>query len=180
MRIAVRPVVSADAQELADLINPIIAAGGTTAIEDPFSAEILDQEYLTGPNVRFCFVAFDEESGRLEGFQTLIHNDSLPQGTGDIATFARIDGKQRGVGSALFAATSKEAARRGLKQLNATIRADNSEGIAFYSKMGFADHSVTEAVPLKDGTLVDRVHKRFEVAGTSNADLVLDNKESVA
>ena len=38
----VRPVTSADAPELADLLNAIIARGGTTALEEPFTPERLD------------------------------------------------------------------------------------------------------------------------------------------
>ena len=68
------------------------------------------------------------------------------------------------IGSALFAATCAEARRLGLTGINATIRADNSGGLAFYSRQGFRDHSVRAAVPLKDGTPVDRVSKRFSLA----------------
>nr|WP_298898476.1 GNAT family N-acetyltransferase [uncultured Altererythrobacter sp.] len=161
MAFAVRPVDSADAPELAQLINQIIAAGGTTAIEEPFTAEALDSAYLTGADVQCCYVAVDEADNSLQGFQTLVRNPSLPEGVGDIATFARIDGKQKGVGTALFEETRKAAERLGNSQINATIRADNVGAIGFYSKMGFTDHTVTEGLPLKDGTPVDRVHKRF-------------------
>ena len=65
---------------------------------------------------------------------------------------------------ALFAEMLEFARTLALTAINATIRADNVGGIAFYSKQGFVDHSVTNAVPLKDGTLVDRVHKRFVLA----------------
>ena len=159
--IDVRDVAPGDAAELADLLNALIARGGTTALEDPFSPEQLAGAYLTGPAVLCCFVAVDRRTGRLEGFQTLGRYPGLPDDVGDIGTFARIDGAQRGVGSALFAATRDRARGLGLAAINATIRADNAGGLAFYGKMGFADHSVTPAVPLKDGRPVDRIHKRF-------------------
>ncbi|MBD2843159.1 GNAT family N-acetyltransferase [Erythrobacter sp. KMU-140] len=157
----VRPVRSADADQLADLLNAIIRAGGTTALEEPFSADALDQKYLTGPDVLDCFVAEGPASGELVGFQTLVTSSSLPGDVADIATFAQSGATQRGIGTSLFAATSARARELGLEEINATIRADNTGGLAFYSKMGFEDHSVTESVPLADGTLVDRVHKRF-------------------
>ena len=106
-------------------------------------------------------MAVDRATGLLEGFQTLGREDGLPDDVGDIGTFARIDGKQRGVGSALFAATCERARELGLSAINATIRADNRGGLTFYGKQGFRDHSVTPAVPLKDGRPVDRVNKRF-------------------
>ena len=161
MTVTVRPVTSADAPELAELLNAIIARGGTTALQEPFTPERLDQNYLTGPEVLSCVVAVDDETGRLEGFQTLIRMAHLPEGWGDIGTFARVDGIQRGVGTALFAATCERARALGLPAINAEIRADNSGGLTFYGKMGFEDYRVDAARPLKDGTPMDRMHKRY-------------------
>jgi len=62
------------------------------------------------------------------------------------------------------AATRKRAGALGLAAITATIRADNHGGLAFYRKQGFEDHSVTPAVPLNDGRLVDRVNKRYRLA----------------
>jgi L-amino acid N-acyltransferase YncA len=160
MDLTVRAVTADDAAELAELLNAIIARGGTTALQQPFTAQRLADAYLTGPEVICCFVA-EDAAGQLLGFQTLGRYPGLPDGWGDIGTFTRVGGVQRGVGTALFAATRAEARRQGLAGLNATIRADNAGGLAFYARMGFADHSRTQAVPLADGTPVDRVHKRF-------------------
>ncbi|HEX7945333.1 MAG TPA: GNAT family N-acetyltransferase [Phenylobacterium sp.] len=163
MDLTVRPVTTDDAAELAELLNAIIARGGTTALQEPFTAQRLDAAYLTGPAVICCFVA-EGADGHLHGFQTLGRYPGLPDDIGDIGTFTRVGGVQRGVGTALFAATKAEARRQGLTALNATIRADNTGGLAFYGRMGFTDHSVTKDVPLADGALVDRVHKRFALA----------------
>jgi L-amino acid N-acyltransferase YncA len=157
----VRPVASEDAPALAELLNAVIARGGTTALETPFTPEGLAETYLSGPNVHLCFVAVDAATGRIEGFQTLGRYPGLPEDVGDIGTFARVDGAQKGVGSALFAEMVKAARAHGLSAINATIRADNTGGLAFYAKQGFVDHGVTAAVPLNDGTPVDRVHKRY-------------------
>jgi very-short-patch-repair endonuclease/L-amino acid N-acyltransferase YncA len=156
----IRPVARVDAPALAELLNAIIAAGGTTALEEPFSPGVLDACYLTGPEVICCHVAEDED-GVLLGFQTLGHYPGLPDDVGDIGTFARIGVTGRGVGSALFAATAKRASELGFSGINATIRADNTGGLTFYTRLGFTDHGVSPAVPLEDGTPVDRVHKRF-------------------
>jgi len=164
VRIEIREVAREDAAELAGLLNALIAQGGTTALEVAFTPERLAETYLDGPSVHCCMVAVDRETGRLEGFQTLVRHPGLPDHIGDIGTFVRIDGKQLGVGSALFAATRKRAGALGLAVINATIRADNHGGLAFYRKQGFEDHSVTPAVPLNDGRLVDRVNKRYRLA----------------
>jgi L-amino acid N-acyltransferase YncA len=162
--LTIRPVRDADAAELAELLNAIIARGGTTALETPFTPRGLAEAYLTGPGVICCFVA-EGPDGRLAGFQTLVRDPDLPDGFGDIGTFARVGATQRGVGSALFAATAEHARRLGLAGINATIRADNAGGLAFYGRMGFRDHGVTPGVPLKDGAPVDRVHKRLLLEG---------------
>jgi GNAT superfamily N-acetyltransferase len=162
MSLSVRRVSPDDAPALAELLNAIIARGGTTALQTPFTPERLDEAYLTGPDVICCHVATDGQ-GTLEGFQTLGRYPGLPEGWGDIGTFVRLDGQQRGIGGALFAATRRRAAELGLAGINATIRADNTGGLAFYSRMGFADYSVWKAVPLDDGTPVDRVSKRLRL-----------------
>lgn len=160
MSINVRSVTSDDAPELATLINAIIARGGTTAYETPFTPDQLNARFLTGPDVWCCLVAVGPE-GRLEGFQTLLREDCYPADWGDIATFTRIDGVQKGVGTALFAATRARAIELGLAAINATIRADNIGGLAFYSKLGMEDYAVDRAQPLADGTPVDRIRKRY-------------------
>ena len=168
--ILVRPVEAGDAPELADLLNAIIAKGGTTALHEPFTADTLDAVYLTGRDVLCCFVAQDEATGRLLGFQTLGRYPSLPDDIGDIGTFARVGGTQRGIGSALFAATRARATELGLAAINASIRADNGGGLAFYARQGFVDHARSPGVPLADGTPVDRVHKRYSLRNNDAQD----------
>jgi L-amino acid N-acyltransferase YncA len=165
MPVVIRPATREDAAALAELLNAIIARGGTTALEEPYSADGLAYAYLVGPDVVCCFVAVDADTGALEGFQTLGRLPSLPAGWGDIGTFARVGGTQRGIGTALFPATRQEARQQGLQWINATIRADNTGGLAFYGRLGFEDYRVSPNISLKDGTPVDRVHKRYPLAG---------------
>lgn len=157
----VRPVATEDAAALADLLNDIIARGGTTAFETPFTPERLREAYLIGPSVHCCFVA--EQHGEVIGFQTLGTQDALPPDIADIATFTRTGATQSGVGSALFAATTARARELGLSAINATIRGDNSGGLTFYCRLGFVDHAMVPAVPLQDGTPVDRISKRYRL-----------------
>jgi L-amino acid N-acyltransferase YncA len=164
MTLVVRPAEAADAEPLAQLLNAIIARGGTTALEEPWTPGKLNWIYLTGPAVICCFVAVDADTGELAGFQTLGTWPGLGKGLGDIGTFTRIGGQQKGVGTQLFAATRERARALGVEAINATIRADNAGGLAFYGRMGFVDHHVDAGVPLKSGTPVDRISKRFPLA----------------
>ncbi|GAB5436581.1 GNAT family N-acetyltransferase [Falsiruegeria mediterranea] len=156
----VRPMMPEDVAASCRILNDIIEAGGTTAHEIPFSEALFRESFLTGVDLVCCHVAFD--AGReIAGFQWLGISEDLPPDCADIATFARQDRAIRGVGRALFAETARVALNLGFAEINATIRADNVSGLAYYAKMGFLDHSVSHSRPLKDGTPVDRISKRF-------------------
>jgi L-amino acid N-acyltransferase YncA len=159
--IPVRATEPADITALTAIINTIIAIGGTTAYEDPFTEERLAARLLDDPRLICCHTALDPADGSPAGYQVLKRHLDLPPDWGDIATFARVEPKLPGVGRALFAATSAFARAQGLVAINATIRADNKSGLGYYGKMGFEDHAVAKAVPLKDGTPVDRISKRL-------------------
>ena len=165
MVLTVRAARPSDAAAMAELLNEIIAAGGTTAYEEPFDAAMMDLHYISGPEVVCCSVA--ENDGRLVGFQGLFwpHDpvDPFPPGWAIIATFAKRGETGGGIGTALFARTREQARATGVTTIDATIRADNSGGLAFYARMGFADYDRLVAVPLKDGTPVDRVRKRLDL-----------------
>lgn len=153
--ISVRVATPEDAPAMKAVIDPIIARGGSTAYETP-----MEVEYLAGKTRApgFAHVAVDE-GGRVIGFQW-IALDAADPGLALIASFVALDAAQGGVGSALFPRTEAMARARGCREIDATIRADNVGGLAYYSRMGFVDHSVARGVPLSDGTPVDRISKR--------------------
>ncbi|NZD63707.1 GNAT family N-acetyltransferase [Rhizobium sp. WYCCWR 11290] len=157
----IRRAVSADAEELSSLLNEIIIAGGTTALETPLSAAEFADWFIDGEFPLACHVAEHDRS--LVGFQSLSLYGDPPKGVADIATFARLNPRTPGVGSALFPATRAAAEELGLEFINATIRADNVSGLGYYTKMGFETYDRLVQVPLQDGTPVDRIKKRFRV-----------------
>lgn len=159
LAISTRPAVLDDIPQMCSLLNEIIEIGGTTALETPFTHDTLATAYLTGEDHLGCFVALDG-AGDVAGFQAVLRYDALPQGWADIATFARAAPKLPGIGSALFKATRDFAQSTGITAINATIRADNAGGLAYYDKMGFETYAVEKGRPLQDGTPVDRVSKK--------------------
>ena len=163
MKINIRPAIDEDAPELCALLNEIIEIGSTTAFENPLRPEEFKAYFLSGTQFISCHVAVGED-GSLLGFQALECNPKLPDGWADIATFARSVPKVPGVGKALFTKTHAHAKASSIAAINATIRADNTSGLAYYEKIGFTTYKTDVAVPLSDGTPVDRISKKFDLA----------------
>jgi L-amino acid N-acyltransferase YncA len=164
MTLTTRRAAPGDAEKMAALINEIIEIGGTTAYETPFDRDAADEEFISAPHVISSIVA--EENGKLLGFQILLgstEEEPMPPGWGAIGTYARVGQTRGGVGRTLFEETLKAARAAGVRTIDATIRADNAGGLAFYSRMGFVDYDRRAGVPLKNGTRVDRVRKRFDL-----------------
>jgi L-amino acid N-acyltransferase YncA len=158
--ILVRPASIEDVSQMCELLNEIIQAGGTTAIEMPLNSDEFIDHYLRSEGHINCCLA-EYENGPVLGFQLLQRREKLPAGWADIATYARIRPKVRGIGTALFSYSKTYAEEVGIVGINATIRADNSGGIAYYEKMGFRTYSIAKDVPLANGRLADRVSKRL-------------------
>ena len=160
--IKIRRATSADAPHLCEILNEIVAIGGTTALEIQLTTAEFDNDFISGPGCIFCHVA-QAADGTALGFQVLQRNSDLPDDWGDIGTFTRRTPRTPSVGTALFQQTKKAAREHGVSVINATIRADNYAGMPFYEKMGFATYKIVKAVPLKDGTPVDRVFRRYTI-----------------
>jgi ribosomal protein S18 acetylase RimI-like enzyme len=90
-------------------------------------------------------------------------DDPLPDGWATIGTFARVGATRGGIGAALFDKTRGAAREAGISVIDATIRADNTGGLAFYARQGFVDYGRLVGVPLKTGAPVDRIRKRFDL-----------------
>ncbi|WP_342077411.1 GNAT family N-acetyltransferase [Yoonia sp. SS1-5] len=162
----IRPATATDLADLTHVINEIIALGGSTAHQRPFDQKRMQDHYVAPPSGISCQVA--EDNGRVIGFQSLLwpRNDSdpLPAGWATIASFVASQAAGKGVGQKLFAATRQAAAAAGVTTIDATIRADNVAGLRYYTGLGFADYDRLVAIPLRDGTVVDRIRKRFDLS----------------
>jgi RimJ/RimL family protein N-acetyltransferase len=157
----VRKANQDDSGQLCPILNQIIKIGGTTGFENELSESEFESCFLNGPNYICCFLAANND--QVLGFQSLSLHPKLSGGWADIATFSRVSPKIRGVGTILFAATLDFARHQNISSINATIRADNKSGLNYYSRMGFKDYSVARAIPLQNGTPVDRISKKYIV-----------------
>jgi ribosomal protein S18 acetylase RimI-like enzyme len=160
-KLRIRRAMASDAAPLCAILNAIIEIGGTTAFEIPLNVAKFGDYVLEGKGFLACFVAEDLATGAPLGFQALSRDPDLPENWADIATFAKRAPGTRGVGTALFAQTRLAARALELAAINAEIRADNHGGLAYYDKMGFETYRIAEAIPLRDGTPVDRIFKRY-------------------
>ncbi len=157
----VRNAAPGDAGAMAALLNAIIVLGGTTAHQHPKTEAQVRADYIDGPEALTCVVA--EEDGRVIGFQAVGVWPGLPEGWGDIGTFVAPGVQAKGTGAALFAATCAAVREKGLATLNATIRADNVPGLAYYGRIGFVDYAHDPDWALEDGRKVGRVSRRFDL-----------------
>lgn len=162
--IVVRQATAADLPSMRQILNDIIDRGGMTAIEARLSEADMDLWFVSGDDVLLSHVAVDGASGAVLGFQAVSLHPDLPKGWGDIATFTRLQPDIPGVGRRLFAVTAGQARQAGLSSINAAIRADNAGGLTYYARMGFTTYRTLPAVPLRDGTPVDRILKRYDVS----------------
>ena len=64
-------------------------------------------------------------------------------GWGIIGTYVTQKATRRGVGSALFAATTKAAEGATLPKIDASIASDNQQGLRYYEAMGFVTYRTT-------------------------------------
>lgn len=158
--IHIRRAGALDAGAMADLLNAIIAKGGTTAMVSPVTVQDL-RGWMSSENSAWHLAEGDD--GELKGFQWIEPHPDLPAGGIDVATFVRLGETGLGIGSALFEATKTAARQMGFAHIHAIIRADNTGGLAYYQSRGFEDFKALPDSTLSDGTRVDRIWKRFDL-----------------
>ncbi|MDP3193654.1 GNAT family N-acetyltransferase [Tabrizicola sp.] len=153
----VRNAAPADAAGMTALLNAVIAAGGTTALETPMTGVDVRDHFIDGPGVLSSVLA--EEDGKVLGWQSVgwWHDDP------HIGTFVLPGLQAKGIGSALFAKTLAELRGGDVDRIIAWIRADNVPGLAYYARIGFRDIGGDPGFALKDGTIVGRIHRQFDL-----------------
>jgi L-amino acid N-acyltransferase YncA len=152
-----RKALPADASAMTNLLNAIIAIGGTTAHQHPKTEAQVRADYIDGPDCITAVVA--EQDGTLLGWQAI----GWWQGEAHIGTFVAPGTQAKGIGTGLFTATLTAAKAAGLTEIHATIRADNTPGLAYYARIGFTDYAHDPDWALDDGRKVGRISRRFDL-----------------
>jgi len=158
--LTIRRGTTFDAREMAALLNEIIERGGTTARVLPTSPEYM-ADWIGTPGT--VWHVAEDQKGKLLGFQHFETHPDLPDGVVDIATFVRVGQTGFGIGSALFSASCDSAREMGFVAIDAVIRADNAGGLAYYQSRGFETINIIKNACLDDGTIVDKIWKRFDL-----------------
>lgn len=160
--ITIRRAGKLDARQMAELLDAIIEKGGTTAHTSRVSRDTILEWMRRAPTQSAWHVA-EDVSGDILGFQFIEPHPDLPPDACDIASFVRLGKTGLGVGSKLFEASRKAAKYLGYLWINATIRADNTGGLAYYQSRGFETYAHHPAQRLANGELVDKVSKRYDL-----------------
>lgn len=160
MNCHIRKAGPLDARAMAELLNEIIAIGGTTAYVHDKTA----QDFILGMQAAgSAWVLAENDAAKVLGFQWIEPHPDLPEDVADIASFVRVGGTGLGVGSALFEATRQTAKTMGYRAIDAIIRADNTGGLAYYQSRGFETLKVIKDAELDDGTRIDKIWKRYDL-----------------
>lgn len=158
--ITVRPAGVLDCRGMADLLNEVITIGGTTAYVTPFSTEMMKSKVKEPGSV---WHVAETNAGEIVGFQWLERHPDLGDNSTSIATFTKVGATGLGIGSKLFDLTRKAAIDLGYTYIHATIRTDNESGLTYYQSRGFEDVQRLHNQQLDDGTIVDKIVKRYRL-----------------
>lgn len=151
-----------DAGPMAELLNAIIEKGGTTAFTKPVTRDGI-MGWMAATADRSAWHLAEDEDGVCLGYQSIEPHPDLPPDACDIATFVRLGKTGLGVGSALFEHSRAAAKALGYDWINATIRADNSGGLAYYQSRGFETYAHHPDQTLENGMIVDKQSKRYNL-----------------
>lgn len=149
----IRDAVAGDIEQMSALLKKLTAAGKRKSRDD---VDFVRTNYIEDPAKIRCLLA--EEDGVVLGFQSLkrAHAGNIygvTPGWGIIGTHIRPSAARRGAGRALFAESRRAAEAASISHIDATIAADNLEGLGYYEAMGFRTYHTPEGL----------ICKRFDV-----------------
>lgn len=150
------------ANEMANLLNEVIAQGGTTALTEAVTGQDITT-WMTRVSSGNAWHVAEDANGHVVGFQWIEPKAYLPPEAADIATFAHVGKTGLGIGSKLFEATKAAAKSMGYTWINASIRADNESGLTYYQSRGFEVYGRQPNVKLPSGLIVDKTLKRYDL-----------------
>ena len=160
MKCHVRNVQLDDANEVINILNPIIESGAFTVLDKPFTVEA-ERAFISNFPAKGTFhVAEDTDNHSLVGFQTVepfAAYSSFFDHVGIIGTFVHIDHQRQGVASSLFQATFQEMRQKGYEKIFAYVRSDNPTALSTYQRQGFSVIGTAKKQAKIKGTYIDEI-----------------------
>jgi RimJ/RimL family protein N-acetyltransferase len=159
----IRRASADDAPGIANVLGAVVAERAYSAIDRAWPVD--DQRtYLASLSSREAFHVAVDPSGAIVGYQSLdLYSSVLPSmaHVGTLGTFLVPDWRGRGVGRALFGATSEFAASAGYRKLVIQVRASNLAAQHFYSRLGFTECGRLRRQVIIDGETDDEIVMEF-------------------
>ncbi len=164
--IRIRPVRVEDAKGIVNVLNPLIRAGESTALDRVFTVEE-ERAFICAFPARGIFqIAERASDGVIVGFQNVepfaTYTDAFAH-VGIIGTYVDPSGHRQGIGRLLFEATRLAAKDKGYEKFFAFVRADNVGALAFYKRLGFDLIGVAKRHAKIKGRYIDEVMIEREV-----------------
>ena len=162
MSLSIRTAREEDAQGMIEILNPIIQTGTETMMSDPLSLSDQVRFIREFPKAGVFNVAVCDQSHQILGLQDILPVVSeVRSEVGEISTFVSINARRQGVGRQLTQVTRQIARDRGFTQINATIRAGNSQAICFYQDQGFRIRGIPQNYGFFRGQYIDVVRMEY-------------------
>lgn len=158
MTVVVRRATSADGRGVADVINAVIAEGGLTLFDAPFS-ESDESAFIAALGSRSAlYVASARDE--IVGVQSIDLFSDFSASTRHVATMGtwlRPDARGRGIGRLLAAESFAFAQNHDYEKIVVQILAGNERALRFYRSLGFVDIGVARRHVKLQGRLHDEV-----------------------
>ncbi len=143
MEFHVRQATIMDAKGVADVLNSVIAEGGLTIFNKPFS-ESEERNFIASlESRRALFVA--EAGGEIVGVQALDlfsdHSSAVSHVAG-MGTWLRKDVRGHGLGRLLAEQSFRFAREHGYRKIVIQVLASNHRALRFYQGLGFQEIGV--------------------------------------
>ena len=160
MEFSIRSVREEDARSIIEALNPIIAAGRYTIMDELLSME--EQiDFIRGFPERGVFnvavSAANQEILGLQSVEPLPVSVSAFRHVGEISTFVSLASRRNGVGQSLSQATFKGAKEQGFLKICAMIQADNPQAVSFYLSQGFKVIGTAQKHAFVRGKYIDEI-----------------------
>ena len=156
----VRDIAPADAEAVADILNPIIEARVYTAFDTTISLETERDYIVKFPSRGVWKVALQASDGRVVGFQVLEPFGPYTRAfdhVGTLGTYVDLHLRRRGIAKVLFAATFEAARQKGYEKIFTFVRADNPAALAAYRAHGFVVVGTARKHAKIDGRYIDEI-----------------------